>query len=39
MVDRDVRRALVLVAPYWRRLVLVMAISLASTAASWASGA
>jgi len=34
MVDRDVRRALVLVAPYWRRLVLVMAISLASTAVS-----
>jgi ATP-binding cassette, subfamily B, bacterial len=34
MVDRDVRRALSLVAPYWRRLALVMVLSLASTAIS-----
>jgi ATP-binding cassette subfamily B protein len=30
-MDRDLRRALELIVPYWRRLVLVMALSLAST--------
>jgi len=34
MVDRDLRRAITLIVPYWRRLVLVMALSLASTAVS-----
>src|SRR5216684_1946657 len=34
MVDRDIRRAIVLIVPYWRRLALVMALSLASTAVS-----
>jgi ATP-binding cassette subfamily B protein len=33
-VDRDLRRALEIVGPYWRRLVLVMALSLASTVVS-----
>jgi ATP-binding cassette subfamily B protein len=31
VIDRDLRRALLLVVPYWRRLALVLAISLAST--------
>src|SRR5947199_3213357 len=34
MVDRDLRRAIGLIVPYWRRLALVMALSLASTAVS-----
>jgi ATP-binding cassette, subfamily B, bacterial len=34
MVDRDLRRAFVLIVPYWRRLALVMGLSLASTAVS-----
>ena len=34
MVDRDLRRAFALIVPYWRRLALVMALSLASTAVS-----
>jgi ATP-binding cassette subfamily B protein len=34
MVDRDLRRAFQLIVPYWRRLALVMALSLASTAVS-----
>ena len=34
MVDRDLRRAIGLILPYWRRLALVMALSLASTAVS-----
>jgi ATP-binding cassette subfamily B protein len=33
-VDRDLRRALEIVGPYWRRLVLVMALSLTSTVVS-----
>jgi ATP-binding cassette subfamily B protein len=33
-VDRDLRRALEIVGPYWRRLVLVAALSLASTVVS-----
>jgi ATP-binding cassette subfamily B protein len=32
LVDRDLRRALQFVVPYWRRLALVVAISVASTA-------
>jgi ATP-binding cassette subfamily B protein len=32
LVDHDLRRALRFVVPYWRRLTLVLAISLASTA-------
>jgi ATP-binding cassette subfamily B protein len=34
MVDRDLRRAFQLIVPYWRRLALVMVLSLASTAVS-----
>src|SRR6185503_14786557 len=34
MVDRDLRRAIGLIVPYWRRLALVMVLSLASTAVS-----
>jgi ATP-binding cassette subfamily B protein len=34
MGDRDLRRAFTLIVPYWRRLALVMALSLASTAVS-----
>lgn len=34
MVDRDLRRAFQLIVPYWRRLALVMALSLASTGVS-----
>jgi ATP-binding cassette subfamily B protein len=34
LVDRDFRRALAFIVPYWRRLVLVMLLSLASTAVS-----
>src|SRR5438128_1986034 len=34
MVDRDLRRACDLIVPYWRRLALVMVLSLASTAVS-----
>jgi ATP-binding cassette subfamily B protein len=34
MVDRDLRRAFTLIVPYWRRLALVMALSLASTGVS-----
>jgi len=34
MVDRDLRRAIGFVVPYWRRLALVMVLSLASTAVS-----
>jgi ATP-binding cassette subfamily B protein len=34
MVDRDLRRAIGFVIPYWRRLALVMGLSLASTAVS-----
>ena len=34
MVDRDLRRAGDLIIPYWRRLALVMALCLASTAVS-----
>ena len=33
-MDRDLRRALEIVGPYWRRLVLVMALSLTSTVVS-----
>ena len=33
MIDRDLRRAISLIVPYWRRLALVMVLSLASTAA------
>ncbi len=33
-MDRDLRRALEIVGPYWRRLVLVMALSLTSTIVS-----
>jgi ATP-binding cassette subfamily B protein len=33
-IDRDVRRALQLIVPYWRRLTLVMLLSLVSTAVS-----
>ncbi len=32
MIDRDLRRALLLIVPYWRRLALVLAISFVSTA-------
>ena len=32
--DADLRRAFAFLAPYWRRLVLVMAISLVSTGLS-----
>src|SRR5436309_11356367 len=34
VIDRDLRRAIALIVPYWRRLALVMALSLASTAVS-----
>ncbi len=34
MIDRDLRRALLLIVPYWRRLALVLAISFVSTALS-----
>ena len=34
MGDRDLRRAFAFIIPYWRRLVLVMLLSLASTAVS-----
>ena len=34
MIDRDLRRALLFIAPYWRRLVLVLALSALSTALS-----
>src|SRR5499433_46129 len=34
MLDRDLRRALRFIVPYWRRLALVLALSLASTALS-----
>jgi len=34
MGDRDLRRAFALIVPYWRRLALVMALSLVSTAVS-----
>jgi ATP-binding cassette subfamily B protein len=34
MADRDLRRAVLLILPYWRRLALVMGLSLASTAVS-----
>src|SRR3954470_9827277 len=34
MIDEHLRRALTFVAPYWRRLVLVLVLSLASTAFS-----
>ena len=34
MPDRDLRRALRFIVPYWRRLALVLALSLASTALS-----
>jgi ATP-binding cassette subfamily B protein len=34
VVDRDLRRAIDLIVPYWRRLALVMALCLASTAVS-----
>jgi ATP-binding cassette subfamily B protein len=34
MVDRDLRRAIALIVPYWRRLALVMVLSLASTGVS-----
>jgi ATP-binding cassette, subfamily B, bacterial len=34
VVDRDLRRAISLIAPYWRRLALVMVLSLVSTAVS-----
>ena len=34
MIDRDLRRALRFIAPYWRRLVLVLALSALSTALS-----
>ncbi len=32
MIDRDLRRALAYVAPHWRRLILVLVLSLAGTA-------
>src|SRR5215472_2714132 len=34
MLDRDLRRALRFIVPYWRRLALVLALSVASTALS-----
>jgi len=34
VIDRDLRRALLFIAPYWRRLVLVLALSALSTALS-----
>src|ERR671930_1555593 len=34
MFDRDLRRALSFIVPYWRRLTLVLALSVASTALS-----
>jgi ATP-binding cassette subfamily B protein len=34
LIDRDLRRALLLIVPYWRRLALVLAISFVSTALS-----
>ena len=34
MIDRDLRRALLFIAPYWRRLVLVLVLSALSTALS-----
>jgi ATP-binding cassette subfamily B protein len=34
VIDRDMRRALLFIAPYWRRLVLVLALSALSTALS-----
>jgi ATP-binding cassette subfamily B protein len=34
MIDPDLRRAMLLVAPYWRRLSLVLGLSLLSTAVS-----
>src|SRR5215467_9982982 len=34
VIDRDLRRALGYVAPYWRRLALVLALSLVSTVAA-----
>ena len=34
MVDRDLRRAIDLIVPYWRRLAVVMALCLASTVVS-----
>src|SRR6476659_9162294 len=34
VIDRDLRRALRFIVPYWRRLALVLALSLASTALS-----
>jgi ABC-type multidrug transport system fused ATPase/permease subunit len=34
VIDRDLRRALLFIAPYWRRLVLVLALSVLSTALS-----
>ncbi|HZP48257.1 MAG TPA: ABC transporter ATP-binding protein [Vicinamibacterales bacterium] len=34
MIDRDLRRALSFIVPYWRRLALVLALSVASTVLS-----
>jgi ATP-binding cassette subfamily B protein len=34
VIDRDLRRALLFIAPYWRRLLLVVALSALSTALS-----
>jgi ATP-binding cassette subfamily B protein len=34
VIDRDLRRALLFIAPYWRRLVLVLVLSALSTALS-----
>ena len=34
MFDRDLRRALSFIVPYWRRLALVLALSAVSTALS-----
>ena len=34
MIDRDLRRALAFIVPYWRRLVLVLLLSALSTALS-----